>query len=141
MRMAQAVEEHPEGPPWGGYLTGCGGAMSKLAVRADGVIVPCGQIPGLELGAINKDELPHVWLNHPELNRFRMRRSIPLVDFPYCSNCSYIDFCTGNCPAISYSDHGSDGLYQPSSEGCFRRFLEQGGVLPDENVFMASGAV
>ncbi len=41
----------------GGYLTSCGGPMTKLAVRADGVITPCAQLAGMELGRINSESL------------------------------------------------------------------------------------
>ncbi len=111
-----------------GFLTGCGGPMSKLAVRADGIIVPCSQIPGIELGMINKDSLTDIWQNHPALNKFRERREIPLDSFEYCKGCEYINYCTGSCPALAYSIFGKDE--HPSPDACIKRFLEEGGKLP-----------
>ena len=35
--------------------------MTKLGVRADGVITPCAQLPGIELGRINRDRLAEIW--------------------------------------------------------------------------------
>lgn len=111
-----------------GSLTGCGGFMTKMAVRADGVMVSCGLIPGMELGRINKDDLKDVWQNHPELNRFRNRRSIPLTDFEYCRGCDYINYCTGSCPALAGALLNDP--YHPSPDACLKRFLEAGGRLP-----------
>ena len=131
LKMIEAQKEGIDRFPNRGFLTGCGGFMSKLAIRADGVIIPCGMIPGMELGRINKDDLRDVWQNHPELNRFRERINIPLSDFEYCRDCPYINYCTGNCPALA----GTllNDLYQPSPDSCLKRFLEEGGRLPEIN--------
>jgi SynChlorMet cassette radical SAM/SPASM protein ScmE len=114
--------------PNGGYLTGCGGPMSKLAVRADGVIVPCAQMPDMELGLINRDDLRMIWQEHPDLNRLRNRVNIPLSDFEFCRDCKYMDYCTGNCPAVA-STMVHDP-WRPSPDACYRKFLESGGKLP-----------
>ena len=102
--------------------------MSKIAVRADGVVVPCAQMPHIELGSINKDSLIEVWQNHPELKRLRARRSVPLGDFEFCKGCDYVNFCTGSCPALAYTILGKEN--HPSPDACIRRFLEEGGNLP-----------
>ena len=128
LKMVDAREKGVERLPNRGYLTGCGGFLSKMAVRADGVMVPCGLIPGMELGRINQDDLKEVWQNHAELNRFRNRRSIPLSDFEYCRDCDFINFCTGSCPALAYTLLNDP--YQPSPDSCLKRFLEEGGQLP-----------
>jgi len=120
------------GNSMGGRLTGCGCAFQKLAVRADGIIVPCCQLPSMKLGRINVDTLKEVWLDHPDLKRLRERDKIPLADFDYCSDCQYIGFCTGSCPGLAESVLRDP--YQPSPEACYRRFLEGGGVLPDESL-------
>jgi SynChlorMet cassette radical SAM/SPASM protein ScmE len=111
-----------------GYLSGCGCVFTNLAVRADGIIVPCNQLSHIELGRVNKDNLRDVWLNHPELRELRERREKPLSDFEFCSGCEYIDYCTGNCPALAYTITGDHN--QPSPDGCLRLFLKQGGTLP-----------
>ncbi len=105
--------------------------MSKLAVRVDGVIVPCIQMSHIELGRINRDNLHEVWENHPELKRLRERRNIPLSDFEFCKGCDYIPYCTGNCPALAYTILGEEN--HPSPDACLRKFLKEGGRLPDEN--------
>jgi len=131
LEMEKARQERKERMPGRGCLTGCGGPMSKLAVRADGVIVPCIQMSHIELGRINRDDLHEVWENHPELNRLRERRNIPLSDFEFCKGCDYIPYCTGNCPALAYTVLGEEN--HPSPDACLRKFLEEGGRLPDEN--------
>lgn len=112
-----------------GCLTGCGGPMNTIAVRTDGVFVPCGQMPHAVLGRINRDGLEDIWQNHPELARIRQRNLIPLSDFEFCRGCNYINFCTGNCPALAYSLYGE--VNHPSPDACLRRFLEGGGRLPE----------
>jgi SynChlorMet cassette radical SAM/SPASM protein ScmE len=128
LKMVDAREKGVERLPNRGYLTGCGGFLSKMAIRADGVMLPCGLIPAMELGRINHDDLKDVWQNHAELNRFRNRRSTPLSDFEYCRDCDFINFCTGSCPALAYTLLNDP--YQPSPDSCLKRFLEEGGQLP-----------
>jgi SynChlorMet cassette radical SAM/SPASM protein ScmE len=127
--MEQTRGEGKERIPGRGFLTGCGGPMSKIAVRADGVMIPCGQIPHIELGRINKEDLKEVWQHQPELDRLRERRDIPLSNFEFCKGCDYINYCTGNCPALAYAVFGE--VNHPSPDACLRRFLEEGGRLPE----------
>jgi len=115
-----------------GYLTACGGPSDKIAVRSDGVIVPCIQMSHIILGRINRDELREIWQNHPELNRVRQRCNIPLKDFEFCSDCDYINYCTGNCPALAYMILGDEN--HPSPDACLKKFLQEGGRLPNEDL-------
>jgi SynChlorMet cassette radical SAM/SPASM protein ScmE len=128
LEIEEARREGKDRIPGRGYLTGCGGPMDHLAVRADGVIIPCCQIPHIELGRINKDDLKEVWQNHPELKRLRERCTIPLSNFEFCKGCEYINYCTGSCPALAYTIWGE--VNHPSPDACLRRFLEEGGRLP-----------
>jgi SynChlorMet cassette radical SAM/SPASM protein ScmE len=128
LQILRVRQEGKEGIPGRGYLTGCGGPLMEIGVRADGVMVPCCQIPHIELGRINKDDLKEVWQNHPELKRLRERRNIPLNNFEFCQGCNYINYCTGSCPALAYTIFGKDD--HPSPDACLRRFLEEGGRLP-----------
>jgi SynChlorMet cassette radical SAM/SPASM protein ScmE len=129
--MEQARREGKERVPGRGYLTSCGGVMNKLAVRADGVLVPCIIMSHIELGRINRDSLKEVWQNHSELKRLRERRTIPLSDFEFCQGCDYINYCVGSCPALAYTILGEEN--HPSPDACLRRFLEAGGRLPVED--------
>lgn len=131
-RMEKCRREGKESMAGRGFLTSCGGVMSKLGVRADGVMVPCTQLSNIELGRINKDDLREVWQNHPELNRFRQRRNIELSSFEFCRGCEYINYCAGGCPATAYTLVGD--YHHPSPEGCLRLFLRDGGRLPDEKL-------
>jgi SynChlorMet cassette radical SAM/SPASM protein ScmE len=132
LKMERARREGGEGLPGRGYLTGCSGPMNKMAVRADGVMVPCNQLNHIELGRINEDDLREVWQNHPQLKRLRERRTISLSDFEFCKECDYIPYCTGNCPALASTILGEEN--HPSPDACLKRFLEEGGRLPDENL-------
>ncbi|MBM3300564.1 MAG: SynChlorMet cassette radical SAM/SPASM protein ScmE [Deltaproteobacteria bacterium] len=111
-----------------GHLTGCNGPMTKMAVRADGAMLVCGQLPGIVLGRINEDPLDRVWQRHPVLTTFRERHDIPLSSFDFCRDCGYIKFCTGGCPALAFTTMGDP--HHPSPDSCFRLFLEDGGALP-----------
>jgi SynChlorMet cassette radical SAM/SPASM protein ScmE len=111
-----------------GFLTGCGGAMTKMAVRADGVMIACSQLPDLELGRINEDDLRDVCQNHPVLHRFRRRGKVSLEEFDFCKGCEYIPYCTGNCPALASTI--VHDAWHPSPDACLKRFLESGGTLP-----------
>lgn len=126
--MEQARLEGLSGLPGKGCLTGCGCVHSKLAVRADGVMVPCNLLSQIELGRINQDSLFDIWLGHPVLQAMRIRHTIPLAGFAYCEGCPYVRYCTGNCPALSYTVFGC--VDHPSPDGCLRRFLAEGGSLP-----------
>ncbi len=111
-----------------GCLTACNGMFDTLAVRSDGVLVPCIQLSHLELGRINQDNLKQIWQDHPELNRLRMRHTIPLKNFDFCKDCEFIQECTGNCPALAYQLVGNEN--HPSPDACLKRFFEAGGKLP-----------
>lgn len=113
--------------PGRGYLTGCGCMWSKLAVRPDGVIVPCNMLSHIELGRINTDRFIEIWQNHPELNHLRSRYKIPLSRFPECADCPWQMTCTGNCPASGYTRTGE--VFAPSPDGCLKRFLQTGGRI------------
>jgi SynChlorMet cassette radical SAM/SPASM protein ScmE len=100
-----------------------------MAVRADGVMIPCNQMSHIKLGRINHDDLKEAWQSHPELERIRNRREIPLADFEFCKGCGYTRYCSGNCPALAYTTVGEEN--HPSPDACLRRYLEAGGRLPD----------
>ncbi len=105
--------------------------MLRLGVRCDGVIVPCLLMSHLELGRINQDDLGEVWCHHPELTRLRERYLIPLSDFVFCKDCEYLPYCSGGCPAVAYTRTGQDS--HPNPDQCLRRFLDEGGHLPNVN--------
>lgn len=129
MEIEEAINKGKKSLPGCGYLRSCGGVFSKMAVRADGIMLPCSQMPHVELGRINKDRLQDVWMNHPEFKKLRERRDIPLEQFELCRNCKYIPYCRGGCPAVSYSLTGDEN--KPSTDACYRVFVESGGRLPE----------
>jgi SynChlorMet cassette radical SAM/SPASM protein ScmE len=129
LEMEKACQQKIEMIPGRGHLSGCNGPMEKLAVRADGVMVPCDQMSHVELGRINRDNLQEVWQEHAALKRLRERHKIALSDFEFCKGCEYINYCTGNCPALAYTILGKEN--HPSPDACLKRFLEAGGRLPE----------
>jgi SynChlorMet cassette radical SAM/SPASM protein ScmE len=130
LMMEKARQEGKEYVPGRGHLASCSALMSKIAVRADGIMIPCAHLGHIELGRINQDDLQDVWQNHPELGRLRERCNTPLDDFEFCRGCEYINYCTGGCPALAYTILGN--AYYPSPASCLRQFLEKGGRLPKE---------
>ena len=127
--MQEAFDQGKEGLSSCGFLRSCGGVFSKMAIRSDGIMIPCGQIPHIELGRINKDSLREVWINHPELKRLRDRRDTSLKDFDFCKDCKFIPYCRGGCPALAYTLTGNEN--NPSPDACYRTFLDAGGRLPE----------
>ena len=126
-RMEEAWAQRAPAFPNGGRLTACGCPSSKIAVRADGAIVPCSMLAHSELGRINQDSLAEIWQHSPALNQLRSRHTIPLTGFEFCTGCSYIPYCTGNCPGLAYTLTGK--VDHPSPDACLRRFLEEGGAI------------
>jgi SynChlorMet cassette radical SAM/SPASM protein ScmE len=128
-RMEEACSEGAPQFPDGGYLTGCGCPSNKIAVRADGPIIPCCMLAHIELGRINQDSLAEVWQLSPALNSLRQRHTVELDSFEFCADCTYIPYCTGNCPGLAYTLTGQ--VNHPSPDACLRRYLEDGGKLPE----------
>ena len=126
-RMEQARNEGTPAFSNGGRLTACGCSSNKIAIRADGAIMPCSMLAHVELGRINHDLLAEVWRNSTPLTALRTRKSIPLSRFDFCAGCAYQPYCTGNCPGLAYALTGQ--IDHPSPDACLRRFLSEDGNL------------
>ncbi|CAK0759766.1 SynChlorMet cassette radical SAM/SPASM protein ScmE [Gammaproteobacteria bacterium] len=111
----------------GSHLTACGCPSNKITIRADGAVIPCSMLAHSELGRINQNSLAGIWQDSPALNQLRSRHTIPLTKFEFCSGCSYIPYCTGNCPGLAYTITGQ--IDHPSPDACLRRFSEAGGTI------------
>ena len=129
--MENAFIKGIENFPGGGCLSSCNGVFTKLAVRADGIIVPCSLLSHIELGRINHNDLLEIWHNHPELLRLRERQQFSLGEFELCNYCKYRNYCRGGCPGVAYNLTGSD--CHPNPDSCLKLFLDEGGTLPDYN--------
>jgi SynChlorMet cassette radical SAM/SPASM protein ScmE len=127
LRMEEARAQGAQAFANGGRLTGCNCTSKKIAVRADGAIVPCTMLAHMELGRINVDSMLEVWQHSLTLNQLRRRHTIPLTEFEFCAGCSYIPYCTGNCPGLAYTL--KDTVDHPSPDACLRLFLEEGGTI------------
>jgi SynChlorMet cassette radical SAM/SPASM protein ScmE len=130
--METARKENHFPPSGGGFLSGCSGPRQNIAVRADGMIIPCLQLSHMTLGRINHESLVDIWQNHRNLKILRERSRIPLEQFSFCQDCPYIPYCTGNCPATAYTIAGE--VNHPGPDACLRLFLQQGGHLPERPV-------
>ncbi len=128
IEMENARKEKKQNLSDCGFLRSCGGVFTKMAVKANGTMIPCSQMGHIELGRINQDDLTETWQNHPELVRLRERVTIPLETFEFCQGCEYIPYCRGNCPALAYTITGEEN--HPSPDACLKRFLEVGGRVP-----------
>ncbi len=126
----EAARRKGEAWPQGGHLAACGGVFRKLAVRADGALVPCNQLSDRVLGWIQHDDLQAVWQRHPELVRLRGRQELRLSQFSQCRDCPWVSWCTGGCPAGLPPGEAD----RPGTEDCLRAYLDQGGRLPLEPV-------
>ena len=108
---------------------GCGAVFSLLAVRADGVIIPCLLLNHIELGRINQVAISDLWHKHPELIRLRTRKMLIGEDNGYCSSCSFRPRCAAAaCPAASFYSVKNDA--DPAKDLCLKRFLDAGGQVP-----------
>jgi len=128
VKMINAKQNNKDPFPGCGFLSGCSTPLRDISVLADGTIVPCLQLSHIALGNIKNNQLSDIWSNNTELNNLRQRNKIPLSNFEMCSECEYTNYCTGNCPAIAYSETGR--INHPSPSGCLHLFLKNGGSIP-----------
>lgn len=126
-KMIRARDENQPPFPRGGRLTGCGCTSNKIAIRADGAIVPCNMLAHMVIGRINANSLKEVWQNSIEMLSLRTRRTISLESFEFCAGCDYLPYCTGNCPGLAYTITGK--VNHPSPDACLRQYQQQGGTL------------
>jgi SynChlorMet cassette radical SAM/SPASM protein ScmE len=103
-----------------GRLVGCGCIFDRLAIRADGYIIPCVMLPQMVLGRIGKDDLADIWQQAEALNGLRERTRIGLGTFVECQTCAWHESCTGNCPGTAYSMTGE--VNRPCPATCLKRF-------------------
>ncbi|NQU17879.1 MAG: SynChlorMet cassette radical SAM/SPASM protein ScmE [Candidatus Saganbacteria bacterium] len=132
-KMIEARKQGLDNLSRGGYLTSCNANISKIAVKADGTLVPCIQMGHIELGKINQDSLYDIWHNSTKLNSFRNRDKIPLSNINFCQDCDFINYCQGGCPATAQTYCQSD--FVPDPDICLKRFLKAGGKFPDQSLY------
>lgn len=106
--------------PGRGRLVGCGCIFDRLAVRADGAIIPCAMLPQMVLGHIGTDDLATVWQKASELYSLRQRVNISLESFEQCRDCAWRESCTGNCPGTAVTLTGQ--VNHPCPDSCLKRF-------------------
>ena len=104
-----------------GCFTGCNVMWQNLSVLHDGSYVPCNQLPHMVLGKVGQDSLRDIWFNAPALLAFRQRHTISLETDPRCAGCSYMQYCTGGCPAVAYPLTGDVNRANPRD--CYRAYI------------------
>ena len=92
-----------------GHLAACNSVFRKMAVRADGMMIPCQALSNVELGRINSTPLKDAWARAEALTSLRRRRDIPLDRFERCAACEYMRYCIGGCAANSATDDRDPG--------------------------------
>ncbi len=97
----------------------CGGGVGKIAVFPDGRVTPCDHLPDLTLGNITRQSLEEI-LTGREMRKFTEFMNQKRSDYAECSNCEYIEFCTGGCPVEPLNMKRDIGLDKHS---CLKRAL------------------
>ena len=75
----------------------CGGGVGKIAVFPDGRVTPCDHLPDLTLGDITRQSLEEI-LTGREMKKFTDFMNQKRSDYPECTDCRYLDYCSGGCP-------------------------------------------
>ena len=75
----------------------CGGGVGKIAVFPDGRVTPCDHLPDLTLGDITRQSLEEI-LTGSEMKKFTEFMNQKRSDHAECTDCRYLDICTGGCP-------------------------------------------
>ena len=79
----------------------CMAPTQELAVRPDGMILPCGGANDIILGAIHRDSIAEVW-NGKGVQAFQKRlRRGSARNAARCVDCPYRYYCRKYCPAVS----------------------------------------
>jgi len=95
-RMAQdALDGRTERT--GGRAFSCGGCTGKIAVAADGSVIPCDYLDDFVLGRLPDQTLNGVIASEGTA-RFFSLLAARRAENPYCGLCEYLDVCPGGCP-------------------------------------------
>ncbi len=86
--------------PLGGKAYMCGGGTSKIAVFPDGSVTPCDHLPMYILGNLTGASLRDI-LHSPQMTAFTDFISQPRANCSACSNCEFLQTCSGGCPVES----------------------------------------
>ena len=97
----------------------CGGGVGRIAVFPDGRITPCDHLPDLTLGDITQQSLEEI-LTGREMRRFTEFMNQKRSDYAECTDCRYLDFCSGGCPVEPLNMKHDIGLDKHS---CLKRAL------------------
>lgn len=81
----------------GGGAFSCGGCTGKIAVAADGSVIPCDYLDGFVLGRLPDQPLNEIMVSR-KTAEFLSILSARRAENPDCMLCEYLDVCPGGCP-------------------------------------------
>ncbi|MFO7625812.1 MAG: radical SAM protein [Candidatus Fermentibacteraceae bacterium] len=81
----------------GGRAFSCGGCTGKIAVAADGSVIPCDYLDGFVLGRLPGQTLNEVMASE-KTAEFLSILAARRAENPDCELCEYLDVCPGGCP-------------------------------------------
>ncbi len=88
----------------------CSAGTDHLAVRPDGMIIPCAALWDFTLGSIRKNSIKKIW-NSSKLEIFRKPQNRSVESIKECFNCNLKYYCDGLCRAYSWTfDKKLDGF-------------------------------
>jgi radical SAM protein with 4Fe4S-binding SPASM domain len=80
-----------------GRAFSCGGCTGKIAVAADGSVIPCDYLDGFVLGRLPDQPLNDIMVSR-RTAEFLSILSARRAENPDCAMCEYLDVCPGGCP-------------------------------------------
>lgn len=104
----------------GGRAFSCGGCTGKIAVAADGSVIPCDYLDGFVLGRLPGQSLNEVMASG-KTAEFMSILAARRAENPFCAKCEHLDFCPGGCPVnplLRGEPVGRDGI------SCLRNLVE-----------------
>lgn len=81
----------------------CDPAKTRCSISPNGNVCSCEWLSDIPFGNIRKETLSEIWLNSPEIIKFRDANS---ADPEECKDCSFSEYC-GRCPARAYLETGN----------------------------------
>lgn len=98
----------------------CPAPAKKLAIRADGAILPCNHLPELVLGSVRTDSIQDIWDRSPILEQLIRSVSRRTAEFRKCADCRFSLHCLPACPAAVSPDDADER----ANSACLKLYME-----------------
>ena len=89
-----------------GRAYSCGGGRVKVTIFPDGTVTPCDHLTTFSLGNIMESSLRDI-LNGRKMDEFTELLGQKRSDCGFCTNCKYMEYCSGGCPVEAICTHGA----------------------------------